>query len=381
MLSRVVIKELLENRKAKIVLIIICFVLVATGGTLYYLNRSNESNNVKKVFNIYKDNSEYPALLSDYYVFDVNHSSKDTKAGEYNCKNNDCEYYFIAGENIAIYDGDYYIYNFIENTLTKVNLGKERFQSIELLELDEKLRGMIVSKEDKSAYYSLSEKKLVTGFSYDNIWMTNIDMYNDGYMFARKDTNDPNKSIYYVLDIKTGDVMLDNNGGHIEVISNNGYVYYLFGRNEFNEAKIYNSHFKLLFNGVHTMYGITNNGSLVAANDGDTVVSEYDSNGRLLSNSKAYKSVNMIMDGAISVIDSDNYLKVVDYSGNVLVTFVEFTNNLYLHTMYSGISKNIGTLVVEDRNIEKGRTGHCRSFNYENGKVIIADTDVCDNAG
>jgi len=289
----------------------------------------------------------------------------------------------LWGGNVVIYDGRYYIYNFIKDELTKLDLGTTRYKDIILQEIDGNLIGAVVYNDNYFvSFYSFKNKKFITNFTYNNIWVYNNDMYNDGYMFATEPTDIQYENNFYVIDTKNEKVMLESNMS-IEVISKNGYVYYEANRDQYDKVKIYNSHLELLFNGdKYSLYklAITDDGNLIVANNDDKVFKEYNSNGELLFTSKEYKYIGNVNDGLISLIDEDGYLKVIDYKGNEKVNFIKFTENLDLYDVTSYISSDNVELVVKDNNIVKGNKGYCRKFyyNFTTKEKRVEEADLCD---
>lgn len=70
----------------------------------------------------------------------------------------------------------------------------------------------------------------------------------------------------------------------------------------------------------------------------------------------------------MSVIDTDDYLKIVDVDGNVVAKFIKMNDNYVFHTMLSGWyeenDKNGIYLVIENTDIEYGTLGSGLEFYY-----------------
>lgn len=348
-----------------LVLILICIV--------FYIVSFITSNNSKTI-KFYKTLGNYSAL-SGYYISEDNTSPEEALVRIYNCKTKKCAYFDVTGENVVIYDNNkYYIYNFIKNKKTEVNLENYNYQKIEILEFNKNIYALVIRKNDKSALYLIEDKKYITDFEYTTFWLNNEDMYNKGYIFAS--TIDEENYKKYILNLKTGKIAF-NNDEDLDVLSNNGHLYFLSSKTYFNNATIYNDEFKPLFNDqVFSLYGITKEGNVLVANVGDEIVKEYNSNGLLLSTGKTYKSINMINDNII-VVNDNGYLKVVDYEGNTLLDILEFSDNLSINNSYSSLSNKRGNIIIYDKNLKEHENGYCKnySFDLETKEIKISETN------
>ena len=63
---------------------------------------------------------------------------------------------------------------------------------------------------------------------------------------------------------------------------------------------------------------------------------KYDPKTNKTTKSKKYKSVELISNGYIVVVDTDDYLKVLDSNGNEKAKIVKVTDDMYIHSMLSG---------------------------------------------
>jgi hypothetical protein len=157
--------------------------------------------------------------------------------------------------------------------------------------------------------------------------------------------------------MNSGKVIFTAKDSHtINAIKKDKTIYYLVQNYSTGNVrfKFYNSNLEPLFDSVdYTRYQIKDNGNVILANNKS--FSEYNPSGVLIKNSREFKSIQQIIEDYIVVIDNDNYLKIVNFDGDIVAKFVEMTSNLYLHTAISNYFEPENEphgiyLMVEDKN-------------------------------
>ncbi len=301
--------------------------------------------------------------------------TKYKKKYTYKCENSDCKgnivYEFL---NYAIIkDGNYIIYDYVKNKYKDIEVDASDIKDVNLLYYEDKLYGYaLVNFEDKVAIYNLDKKRLVTDFTYNGNYYNESPELIDGNIIACDDLNQ------YLLDFDTGEVKLtfdntigpdDNNFYHIEAIGNGKYVYYLknYGFEE-NKSEICREDFSKILDNMYSQYSVLDNGNILVKSS-DNTFSEYNKDGALVRESREYKSIVAIGYQYVAVVDTDDYLKVVNNRGKELAKFTKITDKHYIHTLLSGWYKTSNKeglyIVVEDENIEIGTLGRGIEYYYE----------------
>jgi hypothetical protein len=318
----------------------------------------------QKILNVYKNVSENG--FTSYYASQTSRESSDEKVGQYICDDHNCKDYYATSNNVLIYDKEYIVYNYIKNLKTKVSLGNSNYSSVELVEFDNQAYGLIVRKNDESAYYSLKENKYTTDFVYDII-SSDKEMINKGYALASAYNEE--KASFYVLNVSDGKVLLSSNT-IIESINNGSNVYFLVLTAESN-SQIYNSNFELLFDGKsYNQYAVASNGSIVVANAKDTYYTKYDAVKKSYVNSKKYKSVNLILEDQVIVTDSKGYLTIVDFEDKIISKVVKMTNKLVFNSNHSYKNEEGIHLFVVTGNTEN-KLGICDKYLYNFSTKLV----------
>ena len=262
----------------------------------------------KKVINIYghtyEANEYAPVSMSirDYeFVTHAEDTNKYNLVGTYNCKNEDCvlkEQESKDLETVIIKDGDYIVYNFKTKKSNIIELGN--------INID----------------YVINEEYACRGLGSVCI-------------ISEKIKNET----YYKISAETED------GAILGLIGPDYKPIFLVSNKEYNEDNRWK----------HLYYGLTilDNGDLLYHKNDKYY--EYDSKTKKITASKQYKTVEFISEkGYIVVVDVDNYLKVLDFNGNVKARLVKITDDMFVHSLLSGWyeeNKKEGIyVVVEDKN-------------------------------
>ena len=322
-----------------------------------------------KIF-VYKHTSENNNT-SDYYFATSDASGYENKSNyklinTYLCNNADCSikssYKNLYSEInvVVIYDGKYILYDYVNNKSKDVELegiNQEACPGLTLLINDAKLVGYYVLSSDKKiAIYNASANKLVTDYKYSGSDPNYIN-YKNGYVFTYYEKDEKYYSV--IIDISNGKEVitdLDSDSSayvQLEKVNNKAYFVFSYGPDP-GEYKVYNSDFKKIVNSTYD-YGLDKSGNIAYSEDSKFYV--IDSVGKKLYTSKEYKkySVKPVNDYVI-LVDNDEYLKLVDYKGNVVYKFVKLTSDMKVHFMLSGWyteNKKEGIyVVVEDPNVK-----------------------------
>lgn len=402
-----VVKEVLTNEKKstkkgkkKLVLIIIFIIaLILALLFIYFINNKPAKKKSKIIITTTKKEQRNwitpsgTAGTIDFYYNELNNYiygykpedviGKDyllqnsTKLGTYNCTNANCK----VMEEISlstykiVYDGQYYYYDIKNNKSKKLNLSYDSaYNEMSVINNDDNIIGIYVCKNNNIfAIYDEQKERFVTDFIYSQVDI-NPEITNQGYILVTKQSDtSTDKSINndsILLDYKNNyKPVFEVKNAYLSLISNNDFVYYKSYIMAESKAVIYNSKFKKILNGdEYNLTGISEKGNIAVSNNGDTTFSVYNDNGTLIKKSKVYNNVEVISNDYVVVIDTDNYLKIVDYDGNVVAKFIEMTDNYKLHYLLSGWyttdNKNGIYVVVENKNIEYGTKGSGLEYYY-----------------
>lgn len=238
----------------------------------------------------------------------------------YKCNITDCKVYSFSDDKVVIKDDKYILYNFVNNKAKKLSLPYAEYNDIRLLASNGKTYGLAVSNiNNMYAFYSIKDKRFTTDFKYSNIFYKETDGLSKGYISTVINDNDNIK--YYVINYNNDNIIHESDT-YIGIVGNENYVYFYNNFSDLAEidAFIYNEDFKPLFDKNYNMFSITKLGNVIIKNNDDTF-SMYNKNGNLVKTSKEYKKILYMVNDYIIVIDKDDYLKIVDYDGNVKVKF------------------------------------------------------------
>lgn len=303
-------------------------------------------------------------LEENYIKTDVNYKV----IASYDCNSPECKAYgsYSNKNYIIIKDNDYYIYDYKKNKAMMLNLPRAYYNTVEFLGYEDKIYGISVSNiNELYAYYSIENKKFVTEFKYND-----INSYSNP-IFANKkfvvSILEGEKYKYYVVDMNTGDELFESLDAIIP-FGNEKSIYYAIpsSLSFYSNAKLYNESYKLINDNLYDLYGISKDGNVAVSND--NMFSLYNKTGQLIKQSKEYKQIGNIFNDYISVIDSDNYLKLIDYDGNIAARFLKIEEKYFFHPELSYIKyengENIIYLCVENSNIEYGKKGNGLLYYY-----------------
>lgn len=286
------------------------------------------------------------------------------KIATYNCKYSSCSGYHTTYKYAVVKDGKYYyVYDYIKNKVKEIKI-ESKYSSVTIAYYRERLYGLLFGNNN---LYLFDDDKMHLNSEYDYVYLA-TGYYGDimltkGNINARNvdsyDNDEGSRYTEYIINYKTGKVLLtssDKDDSNFSAIGNTNAIYYLKNISLEDEPdgyysgyKIYNGNYKLLFGGkVFYNVGITEAGNLILQNG--KAFSTYTPNGKELMTSKEYKSIKLISNKYLIVVDTDNYLKLIDYTGTVIKKLIEYTSNLeYYDTgkydegsekMYYGIEDN-----------------------------------------
>lgn len=327
------------------------------------------SNSIKFYSSGYYTNSVYQNEDDSFYTKE---DSIYTLKATYKCTNYDCHAYSVINDFVAIRDGSQYLYYDLSSNKSRVIDITGTFNNISVMNYEDKIYGLVLSNSDgKQGFYSYDEERLTIDYIYSSIndYEQYMSILKDGYIIACNYAEGNDYGTYYVLDYKDGSVKFKSENASIKVISYENNTYYLknYAINS-TDAEIYDSNFKKVLDGRYYQIGISNSGNIAVANSGDKTFSIYNSKGTLIKTSKEYSEVSVIMNDYVAVIDTDNYLKLVDFDGNVVAKFLQMNSNYKLHTALSGWytqqGKNGVYLVVENTDIAYGTIGSGLEYYY-----------------
>lgn len=330
------------------------------------------------------------------YVYDKE-SEYYSKVGEYNCQSNTCVSYEGEYDYITISDNNnFYVYDYVNNKIIKLNLTASDYSSIHLYAYNNKVYGVMVvrAKDEKQGFYSLEKKKIIIDFIYDSIQddytslaLTRNQIFTISNVKESKGTSTRDIN---VVDIDTGNILYtfkDTVYDYVYIYGNESWIYYYTTLLEEDPSgNIYNDKFTLLFKDINKTavgesgFEFRKTGNIIIGNK--TNYKEYDSSGKLLKTSKTYKSIDVILDKYVVAIDNDNYIILLDENEKVLTKFVQLNDNLQFHPYISGYYEKEGYpygiyIVVENKTIPYGTKGSGIEYYYatETGKTGKIETE------
>lgn len=295
----------------------------------------------------------------------------------YKCNDADCVGISLYEDlnYVVIKDKDYVIYDYYNNRYKKINIEEDiSFENIILLNYNKEVYGYaLVDENNKVAIYNDEKEKLITDFEYNNIYYDeNPELYDENIIVSNDEKT-------YILNFNNGKVKkefitineVDSEYFYrIEAVGNGKHVYYLknYGL-ESNDYEIFNNNFEgILGDNRFSQVSVLPNGNLIVSNS-ENKFYEYKEDGSLVRESKDYKSIVVIDNGYIVIIDNDDYLKVINNKGKELVKFLKIADNHYVHSMLSGwytIDKKEGLyVVIEDQYVEENTKGRIIKYYYE----------------
>lgn len=316
----------------------------------------------------------YPNIIKDDEDSYFKSSNEYKILNSYLCTSKTCKGYGISQNSgeVIIYDNGYVIYDYNKNRAMKLKIPNALYNSVEFLSYEGKKYGLAVSNiNNLYAFYSFEKEEFTTEFKYTNIFSFEEAGLADGNIsVAIAEDGNYEVSKYYIVSYDTGEVKKESNA-YLGSFGNKNHVYYYENFSEMDgyEAIIYNDSFKkVLDEELYQLFAVTSSGNLIVKNKDENTFSIYTKNGKLIKKSKEYKEIGVVSNDYISVIDTDDYLKIVNIDGNVAAKFIKMTDNYIFHTMLSGWYKQNGKdgiyLVLENTDIEYGNKGSGLEYYY-----------------
>lgn len=329
----------------------------------YTYGQKQEEQKVGKTINIYKNviNS------SGDYEYSISYGEQ---VGSITCKGEECEY-ITAYDSYAIIkeDQEYYLYNYINNTL---EFGPFNIENINnsysyLISYNKSLYGLIYKHEGSTYIYSLLTNrtlKNIKGYLLGNQTFIDISLvYKYGYaIFVDNDK-------YNFINLKTGNISYSINDTLTSIVEDSeGKNLYISTINKrTNSIKLYNHNGKELFNDEDIKDYKISNTNIIVSNGKKFII--YDNNFNLKLKSSNYDSILSLYDDFVVVLNK-KHLCIVDFHDKVLATFEdEWDSNKYIfHYMNSGWNTLNGKygiyLTIQDKSKAFGSMGSWLKFYY-----------------
>jgi len=273
----------------------------------------------------------YLSKGNDNFIFsssDNKLSTGKTYVGSYPCTTSNASFKCGYDSKILIYDNGYFIYDYItgkskEVIIPNIDSGTYAF----VYDTDsQKILGLRIGDNisNRMAFYSFKMQKLITDFTY---WDMNLkSAYN--YLFVHTLNEDS------ILNIDTGKVLFNAptttlNG--LNFLSNKNGFYIISRESNNDRYDIFNRDLKLVLGGIPKLRNaisndcpvmINDNGNVTVVDPDRTTFSNYNMIGKRVSKSQSYKQVLLVSHNCAGVIDTDNYIKIIDITtGAELVKF------------------------------------------------------------
>ncbi len=382
-----------KNNKLTIIIVAIILTLLALLIILFCIHKGNNKNvnstttmtKKEKVvwstptgnngtINIYYDSLNNKLLIPDNKELDDALSTdKNYKLKYvYKCSNSDCKSIGIYEDlgYVLINDGGYILYNYKNDLFSKININETGYKSIKPIYFSKKIYGYLLINEDNTiALYNNVLNKIITDYKYKlnstYDYSFSPEIIDNNYIML-----DDNNT-YHLIDFKTGKEKHTNNIQDYELsaVCENGNVYYIKKYvNEISHVEICNRNLKPIIKGKYTNYSINSKGNVIVETK-DNKYSIYNKKGTLIKTSKEYIRLYNIVNDYIIVLDSDNYIKIVDYDGRVLAKFIKNSDNIVVHNEISGIRKKGASsqvfVIIENAELEEGVVGKYTEYYYD----------------
>ena len=313
-------------------------------------------------------------------------TDKPDKTYTFKCKNADCEILDVESDLKAaiIRDGkEIDVYDFINNKYAISNLEFNDFDNLFVSYFDGEIIGFITSKnygteEDtnyKQSFYVIDKDAYLkdsTGkeYMFDYFSTGNAHELSLGKIIAYNYRSESDRVDTSIINIDDGSIykeFSEEKQSFYSTIGNNGSVYFIKNNQmqEYNTT-IYTKDFKEIEKDAIN-YSVLKNGNLILTTD-DKTFKIYNEKGELLKTSRNYESIINILDDYIIVLDSDNYIKILNKNEKEIAKITENKSNYEIISRKSGYYYKDGEMciavVVEDKNVEEGIEGKGIEFYY-----------------
>lgn len=303
----------------------------------------------KSLINIYEDENKTITFSKDYSL--ENYELKNT----YLCTSINCKYfdYYYKNSYVIIYDDNYLIYDYKNNRALDLELDKKIYNNIYFCGYKNKVYGLMISNSDNLfAYYSLKENKFLTDFKYDIVLDNENILYKENKIIVKSSNKEDTN--YYVINLDNNKILLSSKN-EMSVFNNKDYIYYKVKYNLDDKFyfEIYNDDFELVFGDIkYNLFSVSKDGNLVVKNEDDSF-SLYTKNGNLIKSSKNYKKILNIVNDYVILIDTDDYLKLVNNDGNVVTKYGKIEDNYVYNYDLSYIDENIIYIIFNNGDINQ----------------------------
>ena len=315
--------------------------------------------------------SEYPKLVATY-----------------NCENEDCIGYHPntnKSKVVIIKDNDYYIYNPVTESKTKLEgIGTKNYPNIDIInDSNNNPYALYLNKEDgNGAYYLINKEKIVTDFKYNGNYTT-PKMVSRGYFAAIKSTK--NKNTIYLLNQNTGEESkVFNDGNYIKetTIGDNELYYVNTGDTYESKGYFLTEEFEYLIEDFDNYtFSINSNDTITILRNNSFIT--YNNYGEYLFTSDKHDKVLMVVNDYVIVEDGDA-VNIVDLDDKLVTKFFD-KKKTYSYVKYSSgwltLDDKTGIyFMVEDTSVEEGKSGRGLRYYYipETKEVgVIKTTYVC----
>lgn len=300
-----------------------------------------------------------------------------TNVGKYPCTTSDATFLCGYSSKVLIKDGGYFIYDYKTDKAKEVLLSDEDYKSFRFVnnKSTEKSFGLWVkkSKVGDAAFYSFKAQQFITDFSYQDYYLC-----VRNYLFVLRMGGDE-----CVLDMDTGKVLFETtlDTGDLGYISNdNGFYFLLSDGHAGKSYNIYDENFNLIIDKSKSIYSqltLSDNGYVNVIDPDETTYDSYNQKGELVSRSRSYQKVFLLNGHYAGVVDTDNYLKIIDMNTGVeLKRIVEWTDKMEFQD--SGSSYKGLFIKIKDTAVAEDTKGYYKNYFYN---PETGDSSVIQYAG
>jgi len=337
----------------------------------------------------------YLSKGNDNYIFsssDNKLSTGKTYVGSYPCTTSNASFKCGYGSKILIYDNGYFIYDYITGKSKEVIIPNKDPGTYAFVydTNSQKILGLRIEDNIsyRMAFYNFNMQKLITDFSYSDINLKSA----SNYLFVHT-LNDNS-----ILNIDTGKILFNaptNSLNGLNFLSNKNGFYIILREYNNDKYDIFNGDFKIVLGGIPKLRnGISNdcpvmindNGNVTVIDPDGTTFSNYNMIGERVSISRSYKQVLLVSHNCAGVIDTDNYIKIINITtGAELVKFGEWSDKISFYSIRlvendaQGIPLGIYIIYI-DSTIAAETEGYYKQiyYNPDTGENRVTQLDYSD---
>ena len=334
-----------KNNNILLIILIVCISIFVSLYFIFFRTKDEFASNYTDWLNVKKSSHSLKIItdnINNYFDGENQDISSPNTVATYYCIFSDCKGKYIIDDApfAIIKDGKkYVIYNYKSNMYKNLKITEE-VSMFDILYYDSEVYGIIVGNDNnKYKIYSLKLNKYLSDYKYTN-YENNSASLLKGYVLLINN-NDENSN-YDIINLNDGStntysnsVYSDSYKGFSKGDKNN--IFYLIPKiyDEYYKYDLINSNFKTIATTDYKFLELDSRGNVIVIQNNNQIVT-YNNEGKTIKTSKYYKNIIMLFKGYMFVVDTDNYIKLIDFDDNI-VSIMGINNENYIyHTDLSG---------------------------------------------